>query len=62
MDLKIISVVILMPVKFDAVAGEAAGDEALHGLIGSLARGERSSGDSRPGHQQNPCQLADGNS
>jgi len=51
-DLKIVSVIIFMPMKFDAVPGEPAGDKALDSLIGGLPRRERSGGDTRLRHQQ----------
>jgi hypothetical protein len=54
MDLKVVTFILLVPVKLDAVAGEAAGDKALNSLIGSLAGWKRSSSDSRLRHQRNP--------
>jgi len=51
-DLKIVSLVFLMPMEFDAVPGESAGDKALDSQIGCLPRGERSGGDTRLRHQQ----------
>jgi len=51
-DLKIISLIIIMLMEFDAIPGEPAGNKPLYSLIGYLPRGERSGGDTRLRHQQ----------